>query len=629
MRLWNRCLKWVIKDGDTVSDEHVKRMLIPVAISLLPIAATVGITAIGNDLLLNLIGVSVCGLALVLFLIGVLLNVVKARYLADMFFLLFPIGLVIIDLGAAGLSSRFRPWTYVVLVLDGTLVFGRDRVPHFVIPFTLVYLFADAIESTASFGFYELGNSLNGVEDNRCNCPEPPCAVTPLNAFNNYVSVLAVILIDFYLTRGFSKGMRKQLRSVQSCITVSADVAAALARYDVDLAERAIFDSEEDLPDGLKRSYTQIVTNLRSYKAYLPHSVLVREEADSSQSSTLGMLEDDEEREEPVGSPSQECTIAEALFGCRAPERRERPKPKSPASHEISVRSQPLGLEQGLFQPEDEKHDPVIHSEPDPAPRSLGQADRGGSNRIVNLKAPVRRAKISLAAGNMIGYLSSFGDLAGHGSKMWIAADVERWCASVVSVKGVVDLIAGDRRYASFNARRRCGGHTTAAIEVLASRGDGEWSGCVVTGQVVCGTFGSEKALRFMILGGLASSLHPFERVAAQWRVQLLADGEAYNQACHSWRGLMLGAVFIPKRGHMPMRVYSMTSRRANFDASFGAEDVLRVLQEPAMMDEADGNRPLDKLIDERLDSLRAGSLEMEEEEGVVWVVREVGLRSV
>eukprot|EP00756_Hemistasia_phaeocysticola_P029735 Hpha_TRINITY_DN16249_c0_g5::TRINITY_DN16249_c0_g5_i1::g.12646::m.12646 len=66
-----------------------------------------------------------------------------------------------------------------------------------------------------------------------------------------------------------------------------------------------------------------------------------------------------------------------------------------------------------------------------------------------------KRSRVSLAVANMIGYLSS-GDLAGEANSKWLCSDVERWCTAVASAKGVVDLIGGDRRYASFNARQVC-----------------------------------------------------------------------------------------------------------------------------------------------------------------------------
>eukprot|EP00756_Hemistasia_phaeocysticola_P033923 Hpha_TRINITY_DN16493_c4_g1::TRINITY_DN16493_c4_g1_i1::g.159817::m.159817 len=70
--------------------------------------------------------------------------------------------------------------------------------------------------------------------------------------------------------------MRLQVRRVEASVDVAAVVAAALARYDVDEAEQAI-DKDEHLPHELAESYRRLVSNLRGYRAYLPHSCLVHE----------------------------------------------------------------------------------------------------------------------------------------------------------------------------------------------------------------------------------------------------------------------------------------------------------------------------------------------------------------
>eukprot|EP00756_Hemistasia_phaeocysticola_P020367 Hpha_TRINITY_DN15716_c1_g1::TRINITY_DN15716_c1_g1_i1::g.37684::m.37684 len=92
-------------------------------------------------------------------------------------------------------------------------------------------------------------------------------------------------------------------------------------------------------------------------------------------------------------------------------------------------------------------------------------------------------------------------------------------------------------------------------------------------GQAICGDFGSASVLRFMVLGAVSSSLHPLERIAAQWRTQVLADDEAYSSSCYNWAGQLLGAVFMPKRrSGAPLRLYSMTSRREAARADVPAE---------------------------------------------------------
>eukprot|EP00756_Hemistasia_phaeocysticola_P036442 Hpha_TRINITY_DN16642_c2_g1::TRINITY_DN16642_c2_g1_i1::g.180053::m.180053 len=208
---------------------------------------------------------------------------------------------------------------------------------------------------------------------------------------------------------------------------------AQVAHMRLDIVDRGRKQSRLAEVAGMQRSFFQMVEMLIQYRSYMPHSVLC----------------DDQEEEEQEGE---------------------------------SPRARKSGRSIGT------KSRRSIRTE------NSGSSDHSASSvasavAIRKLKAYARRARASLAAGNMLGYLSSTGDLAGQSNAELIALDVERWCVSVIEVRGLVDLISGDRRYATFNAKHSCTGHASAAVGVLSSRGEG-WSGCVVTGQVVCGDFG-------------------------------------------------------------------------------------------------------------------------------------------
>eukprot|EP00756_Hemistasia_phaeocysticola_P021896 Hpha_TRINITY_DN15801_c0_g1::TRINITY_DN15801_c0_g1_i1::g.188198::m.188198 len=75
-----------------------------------------------------------------------------------------------------------------------------------------------------------------------------------------------LLLSDFYFTRGFALDMRDQLSRIEASVKAASDVAAALARYDVDVAEAAI-TSGSNLPTELARPFLALLSNLRSYKA--------------------------------------------------------------------------------------------------------------------------------------------------------------------------------------------------------------------------------------------------------------------------------------------------------------------------------------------------------------------------
>eukprot|EP00756_Hemistasia_phaeocysticola_P033652 Hpha_TRINITY_DN16476_c2_g1::TRINITY_DN16476_c2_g1_i2::g.160528::m.160528 len=245
------------------------------------------------------------------------------------------------------------------------------------------------------------------------------------------------------------------------------------------------------------------------------------------------------------------------------------------------------------------------------------------------MKTVPRHARVSLVAANMLGYLTrSAGahELDGETNEDWIAADVEQWCASVLGVKGIVDLMSGDRRYASFNARQHCSDHASAAVEVLSLREDRVWSGCVVTGQVVCGDFGSFSVLRFMVLGGVASSLHPFERIAARWCIKGLADVAAYSSSCYQWQGTLLAALFVPKRGSAPLRVFSMTTRRPQGQEEEWMYALQRMEASPCEGPNAQREAQIKECLREGVPEGDVAAEESAREDTVVWRVTEVGL---
>eukprot|EP00756_Hemistasia_phaeocysticola_P013182 Hpha_TRINITY_DN15256_c4_g11::TRINITY_DN15256_c4_g11_i2::g.65081::m.65081 len=440
------CFRWLLREGDTPIDIRIKKSLAPLAYFFIPAGFywLYGFYTAGDR---NIYASSITHLS---YILPMIVFLVKARLghsmseMVDLLVLGSFIGTLCVDWFAAA-ELRARYWNLVVMLLDMTLVFERDRMIPIVIVGTMAYLTFEGLESAARFGAYEVVTSVPIVA---CDCADPPCALPFENVTSNVALAAVVLLTDFYLTRGFAGNLRLQLRRVNTSVEVAAKIVAALAKYDVEGAEEVI-KGGRDLPEELAQSFMQLLINLRSYKAYLPHSCLVRTEAiDDKDTPSVEDAQIPDARQEPSDDGSHGSGSTRGSFTSR----------------------QSLTSESA---------------------RATGA-----------LKAVPHRVRVSLAAGNMIGYLTSQGDLTGDTNAEWISGDVEQWCAGVAATKGVVDLIGGDRRYASFNARAKCGDHAGAAVEALSVRGgDGERSGCVVTGQAVCGDFGSASVLRFMVLG--------------------------------------------------------------------------------------------------------------------------------
>eukprot|EP00756_Hemistasia_phaeocysticola_P012914 Hpha_TRINITY_DN15236_c4_g3::TRINITY_DN15236_c4_g3_i1::g.65451::m.65451 len=573
-----KCSAWMMRDSDTPHDVFIKRRVTPVAIALTLFVCL----TIFNELRTR--ANTVLFVSQSFYLLAFAQFFVFGYFGSDMrkaIDLGLLCGLVAITLNDMVVASYLatRAWGFIVIILDLGLLFDATRTVPLIIFVVLFYLLVDSTEAAVRFGLYDV---ISSEAPPVCDCADPPCSKGIIASFTNYIMVAAVLLVDFSLTRGFATDLRHQLRRVRASVEVAGEIAAALGRYDVDVAEEAI-ERGKDLPEELSDSFRPLLSNLRLYKAYLPHSCLVQ-----NASSALAPGE-----EQPSESGSEH---REALLFTKN------------------------NSQDSLF-PDDNA--------------SSASSIRGNGIETRELKAAPRRGRVSLAAGNRIGYLSSVSDQFGELNADWIATDVEHWCMAVVDLKGVVDLMGGDRRYASFNARQGCYNHAAAAVGALSCRADQQqheafandalWSGCVVTGQAVCGDFGSTSVLRFMVLGALSSSLHPLERTAARWQIKVLADGEAFSCACFTWEGELLGSVFLRKRGQKPVNLYAMGSRKSTEGTN--VEEWMYVLDkmEKGTYDEA--NEAKTKQIKEALERMPVQvGRESVLDQGVLWRIEEVGL---
>eukprot|EP00756_Hemistasia_phaeocysticola_P041222 Hpha_TRINITY_DN16904_c0_g1::TRINITY_DN16904_c0_g1_i1::g.54529::m.54529 len=600
---WLGCSGWIMRKSDSEEDVRIKRTITPLTMLSVPLSLyqlIYGVVDLQNSTYVVAMGIYLMTYAI--YFGGGLLGKNMGKVI-DLCLLLLAIANVVYDSYNAAAVEQ-RNWSLVVVYLDVALVLDRMRPVSAMIVVTLTWLFVANIESAFRFGLYD---EISAARPPVCDCLDPPCTTSFIGNIAAWTVGAMVLLFDFHLTRGFATNLRLQLRRVNSSVNVAAQVAAALARYDTSTAEGAIAEGA-DLPPELRDAFRQMIHNLKVYKPYLPHSCLLGE-TDSlpdeyippPESADKTLFVDPPELRSPIHGMEEVMTPPE---GPQASQR-------SPPSGSTSLADHSI---RGL-------HLPGVPPLPSPLEMSLSMS-------VSSRRVAARRARVSLAVSNKIGYLKSADNLAGAANSNWIADDVERWQSAVVETRGVVDLVGGDRRYASFNARQRCDNHAAAAMNVLSKRYDAEWSGCVVTGLAVCGDFGSSDVLRFMVLGGMASSLHPLERTAARWGINVLADGEAFSAAFASWEGKLLGCVFIPKRGAGPLRLYSITGRRDQAQQQ-GPEEWMYELENMPKGEHHAANEAQEVLIRSSLDEIRAATTEPSTDEVggcVVWRITEVGL---
>eukprot|EP00756_Hemistasia_phaeocysticola_P037374 Hpha_TRINITY_DN16693_c2_g12::TRINITY_DN16693_c2_g12_i1::g.180621::m.180621 len=275
-----RCcrLGWLVREGDTKEEASAKTVLFPFAvfITLLSIASTFHILATTNQVVL-VFAYSLVGFSFLLFLVGVVTNAVPVVYLIDILLIVSAVGLSASDLGQATRSSPLRTWSFVVLLVDVALFFNRRHMVWYIIVPVLLWMYAinvESVEGWGGFGLYDLGYwGTEGTEISKCNCASPPCSVDVINSFLGAVGITLVLLGDYYFTSRFADGLRFQLRRVEAAVEVAEEIAAALAMYDIDAAEKSILNGS-DLPEGLAESFRRLLGNLALYRNYLPEALL-------------------------------------------------------------------------------------------------------------------------------------------------------------------------------------------------------------------------------------------------------------------------------------------------------------------------------------------------------------------
>eukprot|EP00756_Hemistasia_phaeocysticola_P017293 Hpha_TRINITY_DN15529_c6_g5::TRINITY_DN15529_c6_g5_i1::g.105996::m.105996 len=263
------CSNWLMRETDSESDIKIKRILTPVII-VMSIACIVDVARaclFGEQYYATVVSFTLP--AWTLYLIGAYVGL-NIGMIIDFCMILIVIIILAVDLLHAATLQLARV-SIVVIILDVSLAFNRNHVPLIAIPLTIVYLFAINIESHFRLGLYDLP----GEEPEVCGCVDPPCSLPFLKSFGSFCWISSVLVIDFYLTRQFAHDLRRQLQSVRTSVEVAGEVAAALARYDVDVAEEAI-NGAKDLPEELGESFLQLLSNLRSYRDYLPEALLLR-----------------------------------------------------------------------------------------------------------------------------------------------------------------------------------------------------------------------------------------------------------------------------------------------------------------------------------------------------------------
>eukprot|EP00756_Hemistasia_phaeocysticola_P043500 Hpha_TRINITY_DN17081_c0_g1::TRINITY_DN17081_c0_g1_i1::g.166251::m.166251 len=168
------CCDWLsgllLRKSDTPENVKIKRMMTAPIVFIFFFSLGGLLSNMSSSRLIYVVTCCVMVLITIVFLIGGALNVLRTRYLVDIFLVVTAFSICLQDASASAFSASFRPWAYAVLLLDVALVVGRHHIPFIIIPTVLSYLFAETIESTHKFGLYAVGSWGAEAGESFCNC---------------------------------------------------------------------------------------------------------------------------------------------------------------------------------------------------------------------------------------------------------------------------------------------------------------------------------------------------------------------------------------------------------------------------------------------------------------------------
>eukprot|EP01062_Namystynia_karyoxenos_P039203 TRINITY_DN2851_c0_g1_i1.p1 TRINITY_DN2851_c0_g1~~TRINITY_DN2851_c0_g1_i1.p1 ORF type:complete len:750 (+),score=159.42 TRINITY_DN2851_c0_g1_i1:102-2351(+) len=529
-------------------------------------------------------------------------------------------GALFTDLGSAAEMSAYRPWTFVVVVMDLHLALDTPYAWHkltlcAVIAWTITFHAEDAFR----LGLYDVDGFTKDAEAvaDRCGCASPPCRAGFVAGFSGFLPVLVVLLGDYFATRSFAEGLRAQRAVAEVSVEVADLVAKHLVIFDLAAAREALTQTGDRLPPRLAASFHRLVSNLASYRAFLPESCLADSDAGTEDvlSSSSVVTPSQDPPVDPVCGGATGVVVWDAdpeviststVDGaCQVPALPQSRTVTDAASQRHRSRDCVSMAAERL-----ERSGSFVLCSPLPAApkgaaprlsRSASVAERldnvyGEQDAIVS---PSRRAvetprrshvpqlrRVSLLVCNRSVSLADTDRLSAHALSAYFADEVAFFCAEVKAQSGVTDLLAADSFLASFGAVKALGRHSRAATQAamviaaappFAAEGGDERattspeehclaalprSGSVTSGRALCGDFGSPAVQRFMVIGPVRSFAAAAGLAAAAWCVGALIDTVTHMDVTDIWACRLRKRVYCSTGNLRPVNLWEVVEER-------------------------------------------------------------------
>eukprot|EP01062_Namystynia_karyoxenos_P012151 TRINITY_DN14363_c0_g4_i2.p1 TRINITY_DN14363_c0_g4~~TRINITY_DN14363_c0_g4_i2.p1 ORF type:complete len:614 (+),score=136.12 TRINITY_DN14363_c0_g4_i2:92-1933(+) len=477
-----------------------------------------------------------------------LLTDVHITRLAEFLIIGMIAGLIMADWRNSAILAG-RVWSMAVVMADlGFVVQARSWATNAIIISICLWIVIEAVESALHFGLYDWAFFADREKPALCDCAFPPCERGPAGAFSLAFFTLFVFFVDFYMTRGFASQMHQQLRMVESSVQVAANITVHLSNYETGRARDVVDgDSGAGLPFRLRDSLQQLITNLETYRPFLPQSCLPHPEEEGTEGSTEGDGEGCSPRTTQTSGSSAGMSRRGSPPSNMSP-RTSAVSAESPRSRRRSVCSSPLAAEECEREMSGTSDSPA---------QQVFRAPSPGANQCA-----VRAAAVTLACANRRGFLEEItrhaaGSDCARDLSDWLGAAIPSFLHVVTDNKGVVDHISSDHFFASFAAARPCSSHRAAAVRSMFllksawANVDGQrqrpqvegsdqgieqiqcerdlWSlptsFAICSARSVVGDFGNDQMKKFMVVGSVYWRLLVTDRIAAAGDADIVCDG--------------------------------------------------------------------------------------------------------
>eukprot|EP01062_Namystynia_karyoxenos_P083968 TRINITY_DN9786_c0_g1_i1.p1 TRINITY_DN9786_c0_g1~~TRINITY_DN9786_c0_g1_i1.p1 ORF type:complete len:676 (+),score=137.06 TRINITY_DN9786_c0_g1_i1:73-2028(+) len=422
----------------------------------------------------------------------------------------YTVGCLLMDWSLAAGEVAMRTWTSVVLVMDVLLALHVPRSFQWgVLVMVTVHIVYINTEAAFRLGLFDIPHWTDQKLEWREQCADPPCALGLSQGLVIALAMMLIFHIDFFMTRSFAESSRREQAAMAASITVADQVAADLARFDLNAAELVLAGAS--LPPRLMSSFHQLLDNLSSYRPYLPESCFHFDKRDQPSASSSSS-----------SSSGRGGRIGSTFSGETSPRHSLRRQTSGRSPHS-SMASTPDGRT--------------------PCNPSLVREAHAAQQR-----------NVTILHCNQCDFLAYCARVDVGSVRDRVALEVDRFTATVRSLGGTSDLLSADHLSASFGAVKAQGSHrnsATRAAWALARpadpAADAAPTAAACSGRALCGDFGSVAAQRFMVIGGVSSFAVAAERAAAAWGIGALIDTAVHSDAEQFWSCRLRKMVSFPK----------------------------------------------------------------------------------